>query len=418
MSERAVQALISAPSFAVLPNLRTLEWFDDRDCFFPLLRTLLVPTITSLTLGCTPTEPWDPSFIKSALLGSLGARCPSIRKFVCAYKAGSEMSSDAVSAAICGWRNLVHLETGVINARALVHLASLPSLKSLHFRSSDHIDDMALPNSIPSFISNLDQVCIAAPSHSHLTRCLRNVRFLSCRSVVISMYHDLEPYHPDIPELIVSFSKCFSPVLEELFVKLRFDLSNLDVDEPDNHRLAFGFDVIAPLLSFSRLTKLDLDWFCPLNVDDNGLKDMVQCWPQLEEFHFGVSTAMLVPPSVTFIGLVHPLQHCRHLRNIHMSFRACPIDIDCEPFSKTIPNMKVTHLEVGDSPIVDPIVVACQLHMLLPNLNMAIHGLWTREPMPPSIVTLNDEWDRANEYLQVLTKGAEMRERMGPPPEE
>jgi hypothetical protein len=356
---------------------------------------------------------WDPSFVKSALLASLGTRCPSIRTLeVCPYGADSEESSDAVSEAICGWRKLAHLTTGVLNARALTHLASLPSLKSLHFMSYDFKFADDRPNSIPIFTSQLDAVSIVAPSYSLLARCLRNVRFLSCRSAELEIGSSEEPklvpYDPDIPELIVSFSECFSPILEKLLVQIVFPYADLD-----DHPLAFGFDVIAPLLSFRRLTTLEIDWICTTDVNDDGFRRMAQSWPQLKRFSFGVGSAMLASPSVTFIGLIHLVQHCRHLRDITIFFHASSIDIKSDSFSRIVPNENITCIEVGDSPIVDPIAVACQLHTLLPNLTKVAHGYWHWGPVPPSIVAFNHEWDKVNEYLQVLTKGAEMGEMIG-----
>jgi hypothetical protein len=85
MNDLVVQALVSISSSALLPNLRRLEWLDARDSSFPLLHALLVPTITSITLGSDPWEFWYPSSAKSALLASLGARCPYIRELECAY---------------------------------------------------------------------------------------------------------------------------------------------------------------------------------------------------------------------------------------------------------------------------------------------------------------------------------------------
>ncbi|OAX35287.1 hypothetical protein K503DRAFT_378008 [Rhizopogon vinicolor AM-OR11-026] len=105
-----------------------------------------------------------------------------------------------------------------------------------------------------------------------------NVRFLSCRSVVLSIDWDWmdpdEPYDPlDIPDLIVAFSECFSPVLEQIQVDTKYGYDNESI--MGDHRFAFGFGVIAPLLQFSRLTKLDLDGFCTSDVDDKAFKNMV-----------------------------------------------------------------------------------------------------------------------------------------------
>jgi hypothetical protein len=402
---------MSTPSPSLLPNLRRLHWEDGRDSFLPLLRALLVPTIWSMTLGAY--RYWVPSFAKSVLLASLGARCPYIQTFTCPFRDGDEEASDAICEAICGWRHLVHLTTGILNPRALAHLSSLSSLKSLHFRSYDFVDDTQ-PKSIPTFVSRLDDVTITAPSLSHLTRCLKNIPSFSCPSVKLRIdYGDSAlPYDPmDIPDLIVSFSECFSPALEQLDIEIGFHCDELHEDVLADSRFAFGFNVIIPLLSFNRLTHLDLDWFCISYVDDGALKIMVQSWPLLEVFSFGTEGRWLVPPSLTFIGLVHLIQHCRHLQWIEIPFRAFPIDTSSEPFSTTIPNENVTSFFVGVSPVDDAVAVACQLHALMPNL--AHVGHWNREIVRPSVAAFWDKWDRTNEYLRVLTRSAEIRLEMG-----
>ncbi|OJA10050.1 hypothetical protein AZE42_07685 [Rhizopogon vesiculosus] len=388
ISDRVVQALVSTPPFALFPNLRSLQWCDDRDCFLPLLRTLLVPTVRSMTLCSVLAgfEPWTFSFAKSTILASLGTRCPSIQKFICECGGGYEETSDAVCKAVRGFHDLVHLATGVLNAQALAHLASVPSLKSLDFMSYEYLADSE-PNSIPTFTSKLDAVYITAVSQSHLTQCLRNVRFPSSQSATLYTdcnYLDL-PYDPlDIPDLIISFSECFAPVLEQLVVEIDFDGLHENVLK-DPH-FAFGFDVFAPLLSFTRLTKLDIDWICISSVDDDALKIMVQAWPQLEVFSFG-GGAWLVPPSITFIGLAHITQHCRHLRQLEISFHAFSIDTNSEPFSATIPNENITSFFVGISPIVNTMAVACQLHALMPHLT----GVGCFEGyLAPSVAGFND----------------------------
>jgi hypothetical protein len=359
---------------------------------------------------------WPPSisFAKSALLASLGARCPSIQKFDYAYSSQPEGTSDAICEAVCGWRDLIHLTTGVLNTQALAHLASLPSLKSLHFVSYDFVDDPR-PKPIPAFISELEEMSIGAASLPHLTRCLKNIPSLSCRSLELRIDRGGSevPYDPvDITDFIVSFSECFSPALEQLDVEFSFNYVAFSEDVLADSRFAFGFDVIAPLLPFSRLTKLDLGWFCTSHVVDDALKDMVQSWPQLERFSFGTEAGWLVPPSLTFIGLVHLIQHCRHLREIEMSFHAFPIDTNSEPFSITIPNENVTFFSVGVSPIDDAMAVACQLHALMPNLAGVYH--WDRDG-GRTLASFRDfayEWDKAEEYLKVFTKGAKMREEL------
>jgi hypothetical protein len=417
MNDLVVRALVSISSSALLPNLRRLKWLDVRGFLFPLLHALLVPTITSITLGSDPWEVWYPSSAKFALLATLGARCPSIRELECAYDGVyHQKSSDTLSEAVCSHRKLVHLKTGVLNAQALAHLASLPSLRSLHFKPlySAVEDSNTPPNSIPTFIFKLDELSITALSHSHLTQCFRNTRFLSCRSVVLSIDFDYahKPYDPlDIPDLVVSFSECFSPILEQFRFEIPVGWEDNYENILDNRRFAFGLNVISPLLPFSRLTKLDLSWFCTSNVDDGGLKHMAQSWPQLEEFSFGTLERWLVPPSITFTGLVYLIQRCRRLHLIRMHFCACPIDTNSEPFSITSPNQMITYLSVGLSPIVDPMAVAGQLHTLLPNLTDVIRHDWDKvvgDPMLP----FKAEWNSMDVHLRAFINGVDSRQEI------
>jgi hypothetical protein len=415
IDDDVVQALVATPSSALLPSLRKLQWLDGRDSFLPLLRTLLVPTITSMKLTSDRwEESWDTSFAKSALLASLGTHCTSIRELDCVYGTDLEDNSDVVSEAVCDCRELVRLKTGVLNADALAHLASLPSLKSLRFSLpyDDVADSNVPPNSISTFTFKLDEVWITAPTHDRFALGFRNIRFLSCRSVVLYLdWDDADERHPraHISDFIVSFSECFTPTLRQLRVEI--PPGDDEYDPIFNDRsFAFGFDVIAPLLPFNRLTELDLDWICTSDVDDEGLKNMAQSWPRLKKFSFGTGERWLIPPSVTFTGLVYLVQHCRHLYSIRMRFAACSIDTDSKPFSSTIPNEKLTTLFVGISPILDPMDVACQLYALLPNLTEVTRYDWDAfEDTPASYV----EWKRVDEYLQVLAKGIELREKIG-----
>ncbi|KAG1858202.1 hypothetical protein F4604DRAFT_1192496 [Suillus subluteus] len=94
---------------------------------------------------------------------------------------------------------------------------------------------------------------------------------------------------------------------------------------------------------------------CTSAINDGSLKIIAQSRPQLEYLQFGCAARWMTPPSVTFIGLVHLIHHCSRLCRIGVPFSACPVDINSEPFSNTTPNEKITEIDVGNSPIVDPI---------------------------------------------------------------
>jgi len=352
------------------------------------------------------------------LLVSLGARCPHIQEFDCLYSIGdSNEHSDAMNETVCCWSKLIHLKTGVLNTQALAHLASSPSLKSLDFMSYGFFNDTK-PDSIPIFTSKLDKVSIAAPSFPILIQCLRSVHFITCRSVVLSVY-DLDSLlsRPlDIPDLFVSFAECFSSTLEQFTVHFP-GLGHISTEKLAGPPFMLAFGAVAPLLSFSYLKRVSLSKFCASAIDDAMIKTMAQSWPQLEEFSLGCGACWQIPPSLTFTGLVHLIRHCQDLREIAIRFRASVIIRDSEPFSKTIPNAKITDIYVGNSPIDAGIAaaVACQLHTLLPNLTRVDRFPWMvlRGELPPDFEDFEVEWGRVEEFLEVLVEGAEMRETQG-----
>ena len=384
--------LISALPPTLLPNLHTLEWEDSRDVFLPLLRALLAPTIKSMVLS----RPWEPSFTKSALLVSLGARCPHIQKFTCRYDSDSGEQSNALLEAVRCWPKLTHFDADVLDSRTLAYLASLPSLRSLSFVSFEG----TRPKSISTFTSKIDHVEIAASSLPAITQCLRNVRFVFCRSMTLRVTsNDHDPLV--VRNFILSLLECFPLDLEEFFVDFDDPKTLSAVESADPH-FALGFDAIAPLLLFSHLTVVNLDWICcTFAFDDAMVKKIVQSWPLLEEFHFASCPSSLIPPSLTFTGLVHLIRHCRHLRYISMGFRACSIDTNSEPFSDTIPNEKITFIHIGQSPIDDPMAVACQLHILLPNLRLINY----------EFDEFKREWGRVRDFLVVLIGVRSMKQK-------
>lgn len=214
-------------------------------------------------------------------------------------------------------------------------------------------------------------------------------------------YEDLDnetkiPYDPlGIPDLIVSFSECFSPALEKLDVVFESYPSYIE-DIIADRSYVLGFNAVAPLLSFNRLTELHLNWICTSAINDASLKTLAQSWPHLERFHFGGAICWLVPPSMTFTALVHLIKHCPHL-----PFCANPVDYDNDPlFFETIPNGNITALSVGMSPISDPRAVAYMLLILLPKLKHVIFdSLDDDARVPPPLQNLWSRWTTVNNIL-------------------
>ncbi|KAG1754814.1 uncharacterized protein EDB91DRAFT_1276184 [Suillus paluster] len=349
----------------LLPNLRRLHWLDNGEDQFPLSHYLLVSPITLMKLR--PASWWTPSSTKSTLLTSLGtSRCPTIRELECVYQGDDSEFSDVICEAVCGLRELSHLRTGVLNPRALLHLASLPSLKCQYSRTYNY--NSTQTNATPTFRAQLDQVDISSPSPSVLARCLRNIQFLSCRSVELyignaDQIHSALPHGPlGIPELIISLSEYFSPTLERLSVTL---FNKLPEPTLADLRSPYIFDVIAPFLSF------------------------MQSLPQLEEFYFGSRGSLADPAIYHFHGTRSPHAILQALETSSHDLDADEVDTFSGPF---IPDEKITELFFGTSPIDDSLVMACQLHALLPNLTNVYYDFASRPPLEDFQAEWTSSW--------------------------
>ncbi|KAG2368643.1 hypothetical protein BDR07DRAFT_1582129, partial [Suillus spraguei] len=148
-------------------------------------------------------------------------------------------------------------------------------------------------------------------------------------------------------------------------------------------------------------------------IDDTSLKIMAQSWPQLEHFLFGSAARWLVPPSLTFIGLIHLIHYCPLLRNIEMPFNACPVDVSSAPFSSTNPNEKLRGLFCGDfsdRPSHRRGLPTAQIDAQVDHCGL-LHSNHAQLPVWSSLIQFEVDWSRVNDLLDVLTTNAKSRER-------
>ncbi|KAG1857393.1 hypothetical protein DFJ58DRAFT_913524 [Suillus subalutaceus] len=385
IDNHVMQALMSAPSSTSLfPNLRRLRWSDDREHFFPLLRY----------------PPWVNYHINPGGLYIYTS-------LVCPICVKVQMQFVKLCLA-CG--SFAVLKQGPSVHESFFRLAYLPSLKSLYFRLRTYDTHEMQSNFTPTISPKLNEVDLTASSQSVVEHFLRNVPLPSCRSAKVYIdYDDLDdepevPYDPlHIPDFVVSLSECFSPALEKLHVEFEFDFSTyIGEGIIANRSYVLGFNAVAPLMPFHRLTDLRLDWMCTSAINDASFKTLVQSWPQLEQFHFGGAAYWLVPPSMTFTAFVHLIRHCPRLHTVQMSFCATPVDYANDPFFfETIPNEKIITLSVGMSPISDPCAVGYILLRLLPKLGDVDFLGWLDDDIPvqPPFEHLEDGWNAVNEIL-------------------
>jgi len=162
-------------------------------------------------------------------------------------------------------------------------------------------------------------------------------------------------------------------------------------------------NVFSSLFSLKALQTIEMkECWCTPALDDDWFAGAALAWPHLQVLNIhDHNTDTLPPPVVTLAGLVPLIRNCLQLSDLHLSFCAKPFD--CELLHPGICNTKITYLDVGTSPIVDPVDVFQSLIAMFPNLESIYYsftGLGDGEDDPWQKVSRLIEEDRLQECVE------------------
>ncbi|KAG1751028.1 hypothetical protein EDB19DRAFT_1903876 [Suillus lakei] len=201
LHDSAALALLDSPTSpsSPFPLLYELYWYDKRDVLLPCLQRCISATLTRLVIH---SELWP--LAMDDLVAGLGKACPKIKEFRCLMLPASAcaMLSDLVTC----WDDLEILETGVVNARALEHLASLKRPRELKMLVPEgHSLD---PTSTFSVIFSLDKFSITAARIELLLAFLAPLQ-ISAKSAQLNI--DTAPNAVDLEHLLSSLTEHSNP---------------------------------------------------------------------------------------------------------------------------------------------------------------------------------------------------------------
>ncbi|KIJ63280.1 hypothetical protein HYDPIDRAFT_29539 [Hydnomerulius pinastri MD-312] len=384
-----VLAVSGSPFPSLLPNLKELFWFDESEAFSQLMRFFLGPSLQTLYLHeSQPTQ-----FARQAVVASLGQFCPSLRRLTMI----SELSANNCRT-ICGLKHLTYLVVGYIDRRALEHLSSLQSLVELEVL----VGETTLPNRsfqpVITFSRNLRSLRISAPA------------FPSACLLLDDTYFSLEELTIKLDQVgWTSLDDCLLTALRPFAVTL----TKCNIHTPmawsprttvlDTH-FSFSLTGIAPLLSCHKLQELVFYGTCCSVIDNSDMERMAKSWPELTVLHLGVDHPWRDPPKLTLSGLCSLLEHCPLLSRLGVVFVAqVSGPFTSAPPKKRMVNERITCLDVGTSPIEEPLKVAAFLSAILPNLKLfeyfplPVHG--DVDPVHP---VYRKRWKLAQENYELF----------------
>jgi hypothetical protein len=335
----------------LLRNLLQLGFSDDPNSM-KIARFVFLPTITALHLDFvsdvfTTTE-------AATLFAAIKHNCPCIEHLeFCGVPKGLDLT---LSQFVRGWgslRKFTDHSGHCVTDEDLLHLASLPTLLNLN---------VILKNS----------PWLAFPQQS----------FVSLRDLTIRTYHirtliNLLKSHRCLPMQSLQLDvTCLPRSITELTELLyiigdhcaHLDLAHLDICATYTVADAFFYsDMLRPLLSFTNLTRADID--CTLSfaqIDNTFLEEMATAWPRLERLTLGLNSSRGRRSEVTLAGLVPLAQYCPNLKFFSLTFNACRIERPGRDFR----NHQLHQLGVGFSSMLDADVTAVAefLSDIFPNL--------------------------------------------------
>ncbi|OAX33949.1 hypothetical protein K503DRAFT_748044 [Rhizopogon vinicolor AM-OR11-026] len=288
-------------------------------------------------------------------LGSVATCCPVLESLsigtVRLYTADElSLLSDTVRSC----RQLVDLCCPCLDFAAWKHLSDLPTLLTVRIQDHDTYHRLDWENLYFARFLNLNILDLCVRTCTDAITVMQHSEFPSLKEFRIYVY--VFPW-VEAEQLCRALSLCKACNLE------RIEISTYC--PADQERFSEQYSTaIKTFLPFPQLRTLRLSLHCPIYLDNDLLLEAVSHWPHISHLKLNRPRFPSPPPAVTFRGLFAALRECPNLQILQVSIDAVNIDID--PTVESFQHTSLQSLDVCNSPIVDPEVVARIISSMLP----------------------------------------------------
>ncbi|KAH7884321.1 hypothetical protein F5I97DRAFT_1440431 [Phlebopus sp. FC_14] len=363
------------------------------------MRWLFRPTLTKLHLTLPAIMMkvlWDEAPL-------LGQTCPYLVKFDAYLSSYSGMSyleyTHLFDQVICSLNPLQALDCSEVSQRTLQYIAKWPNLHTLSVlppQSTPPLDLGPTP----------DQRCDPFPA----------LRCLTVGGYTESITAFLNANTWNLDDLIVHFdwSTCirsFGEMTRTLAAKVsavrlkKLFFVVMSFKDPSLEAIPIvRMDDIKPFFVFHNVTHIDLTPRCIIDIDDEMVKCMALAWPNIRILTVKQYDKQYVPPKVTLTGLVSLIQHCPRLVTFCLAIDATVVPKDPLASPNTGVNDRITVIEIDDSPVESPGLVAAYLSAFMPRLKEI--GSWAdfkSRPMGPVEQGYREKWHLVARLVEAFT---------------
>lgn len=365
----------------LLPNLRSIKWsrwvIPDNESF-QHIRLFLGPKIKRLEL---PIK--DANVGRLSLLLSLPRDFPKITDIeFFSYSPRSQVIIDTISDTVCQWNQLERCRfDNQLARRAWTHLALMPQLREI---DACIVEDLQLSLPQPTF-----------PALRKLV--VQSKRLSYCADLVDHM----GPNCPLETIILEHFDESDASTAERFIQALCASCSHLSLTKIHiigaDSEFIIREDMLRPLLVFKNITDIDIGW-APFELGNDFVRDMAMAWPNLQSLR--LTTLIWNKSHITLAGII-PLISLPDLERLGLVIDASIVDYSLDMPPIGVSNEKITSLELGDSSIQNPHLVAAFISDVLPNVR--------------SIDALDVDGSTARQWMEVeslIKIFAEVRQQM------
>ncbi|KAJ7020298.1 hypothetical protein C8F04DRAFT_1318519 [Mycena alexandri] len=359
----------------ILPNLQRLHWPPRGDGLLKHVQLFLSPAITHLTANMISSK-------NIPVLSTFTLKCPHVKHLTIWADEETPQAILPISKLVCALQRLQFLDVPGLDARALVHIARLPTLQ--HLRLTDGVGPM--------------HACASSNDDSSP---LTDLKFRSGKvatSSVVETFISALCHH------------CAHAPLQDLCLRMEVDRPSPPIRADNLDSYVVGEDILKPLFSFGNLVSVQLAYPVGFDIDDAVVRNMARAWPRLEALILPHHHPHHLPPiRVTLTGVYSLAKYCPLLERLTMSFDATVTPPKIKRSSRYPPPLyRVYHenlwfLDVADSPIAKAKPVAKFLNTVFPWLDEIKTFESTRTIITdPQVLSFHRAWKKVAAILEDL----------------
>ncbi|KAF9002454.1 hypothetical protein BDQ17DRAFT_1542235 [Cyathus striatus] len=394
----------------LLPNVRHLTWRCKNLNISPYLHMFLGPYLSKIQYTFSPRSP-----VQLSLVPALCEQYHSLKAVEFLFdddNASTKSKSQAaelISMFIYKWNSLEYLTVPNATYSALLKLSQLPHLKSLIINQCkfDNVPPTTSKDGFP-FLAYLElQQCHAASD------CIAVVTLMDC-----SPLHDMRIAIIEVEtsssweKIFLSINQhCCHDTLQNIHC---WDGSGQDMIPSSARTDMIKYEDIRPLLVFQNIRIINAGFCRGLYLSNpSSIKEMATCWKSIEILIFEHSRSFRGGKSsdISLLDLLPIVEHCSELQMLGLPFHANSLpklDKNNIPWDNVCAT-NLTRLFVGNSPIINPALVAATLSAIFPSLediSTILDDLNDSDGelvQNPIVQTMHKAWKQTEELVKMFS---------------